>query len=92
MDAPLDTSTPGPKTHSKAREEVKFALMSRVIESDESSTVQEALQSKSWKDAMDVEYQLSDEKQHLAAYQSSTREETHWMQMDIQNKVQIKWD
>ncbi|KAH9290785.1 hypothetical protein KI387_034902, partial [Taxus chinensis] len=57
MDAPPDTSTPGPRTRSKAREEVKFSLMSRVIESDEPSTVQEALQSKSWKDAMDFEYQ-----------------------------------
>ncbi|KAH9324630.1 hypothetical protein KI387_004808, partial [Taxus chinensis] len=57
MDVPLDTSTPGPRTHSKEREEVNFALMSRVIESDEPSIVQEALHSKSWKDAMDYEYQ-----------------------------------
>ena len=57
MDAPPNTSTPGPRTRSKAREEVNFALMSRVIESDEPSTIQEALQSKSWKDAMDSEYQ-----------------------------------
>ncbi|KAH9332103.1 hypothetical protein KI387_043684, partial [Taxus chinensis] len=39
LDAPLDTSTPGPWNHSKAREEVNFSLMSRVIESDEPSTV-----------------------------------------------------
>ncbi|KAH9316829.1 hypothetical protein KI387_044567 [Taxus chinensis] len=39
MDAPLDTSTPGPRNRNKAREELNFSLMSRVIESDEPSTV-----------------------------------------------------
>ncbi|KAH9303821.1 hypothetical protein KI387_008225, partial [Taxus chinensis] len=58
MDAPPDTSTPGPRTRSKEREEVSFTLMSRVIDSNDPSTAQEALQSKAWKDAMDFEYQL----------------------------------
>ncbi|KAH9328474.1 hypothetical protein KI387_000582 [Taxus chinensis] len=57
LDAPPDTSTLGPQTRSKVREEVNFNLMSRVIESDEPSTIQEVLQSKYWKDAMDSEYQ-----------------------------------
>ncbi|KAH9307548.1 hypothetical protein KI387_035459, partial [Taxus chinensis] len=50
---PNTSSNPGPRTHSQAREEVNYALMSRVFEIVEPSTIQEALQSKAWKDAMD---------------------------------------
>ncbi|KAH9314932.1 hypothetical protein KI387_023559, partial [Taxus chinensis] len=56
-EAPSTSSNPGPRTHSQAREEVNYALMSRVVETVEPSTFQEALQSKAWKDAMDSEYQ-----------------------------------
>ncbi|KAH9309923.1 hypothetical protein KI387_037834, partial [Taxus chinensis] len=55
-EAPSISSNPGPRTRSQAREEVNYALMSRVVETIGPSTIQEALQSKSWKDSMDSEY------------------------------------
>ncbi|KAH9290868.1 hypothetical protein KI387_034985, partial [Taxus chinensis] len=55
-EAPSTSSNPRPRTRNQAREEVNYALMSRVVETVEPSTVQEALQSKAWKDAMDSEY------------------------------------
>ncbi|KAH9317504.1 hypothetical protein KI387_019273, partial [Taxus chinensis] len=55
-EAPITSSNPRPRTRSQAHEEVNYALMSRVVETVEPSIVQEALQSKSWKDAMDSEY------------------------------------
>ncbi|KAH9323160.1 hypothetical protein KI387_017799, partial [Taxus chinensis] len=55
--APSTSSNPRPRTRSQAREEVNYALMSRVVEPVKPSTFQEALQSKAWKDAMDSEYQ-----------------------------------
>ncbi|KAH9304478.1 hypothetical protein KI387_008882, partial [Taxus chinensis] len=56
-EAPSTSSNLGPRTRSQAHEEVNYALMSRVVETVKPSTVQEALQSKAWKDVMDSEYQ-----------------------------------
>ncbi|KAH9322071.1 hypothetical protein KI387_016710, partial [Taxus chinensis] len=45
-EAPSTSSNPGPRTRIQAREEVDYALMSRIVEIVEPFTVQEALQSK----------------------------------------------
>ncbi|KAH9330597.1 hypothetical protein KI387_002705, partial [Taxus chinensis] len=42
-EAPSTSSNPGPRTRSQAREDVNYALMSRVVEIVEPSIVQEAL-------------------------------------------------